>query len=63
MYRVMKTFISLLALVVIVFVYVMSANLYLQGDFFSAYVLVISAMGSIVCWIHNVGQHLQKDEA
>ena len=59
----MKTFISLLALVAIVFVYVMSANLYLQGEFFTAYVLVVSAMGSIVFWIHHVGQHQQKDRA
>jgi hypothetical protein len=60
MYRVMKTLINLLALVAIVFVYVLSANLFMKGDLLGAYLLVISAMASIVLWINKVSQKLQK---
>jgi len=63
MYRVMKTLINLLALVAIVFVYVLSANLFMKGDLLGAYLLVISAMASIVLWINKVSQNLQKQQA
>jgi hypothetical protein len=59
----MKTLISLLALVAIVYAYVLSANLYLQGNLLCAYPVIIAAIGSIVFWIHKFGQDLQKQQA
>ena len=59
----MKTFINLLALVAIVFVYVLSANLFMKGDLLGAYLLVISAMASIVYWIYKVAPQLQGQPA
>jgi cbb3-type cytochrome oxidase subunit 1 len=58
----MKTLISILTLAAIVFVYVLSASLYLQGQLLGAYALVLSAICSIVFWIHNVAQP-QKQRA
>ena len=49
----MKTLISLLTLIAIVFAYVLSASLYVQGELVSAYLLVISAIASIVFWIES----------
>ena len=59
----MKTLVNLLALVAIVFVYVLSANLFIKGDLFGAYLLVISAIGSMVIWIDRVSQNLKKQQA
>jgi hypothetical protein len=59
----MKTIINLLALVAIVFVYVLSANLFMKGDLLGAYLLVISAMASIVLWIYRVAARLQGQPA
>ena len=49
----MKTLISLLTLVAIVFAYVLSASLYVQGELVSAYLLVISAIASLIFWIES----------
>ena len=59
----MKTLINLIALVAIVFVYVLSANLFMKGDLFGAYLLVISAMASIVGWIDRVAPRIQGQPA
>ncbi len=53
MYHAMKTLISLLTLIAIVFAYVLSASLYVQGELVSAYLLVISSIASIVFWIES----------
>ena len=49
----MKTLISLLTLVAIVFAYILSASLYAQGELFSAYALVISSIGAFAFWIES----------
>ena len=48
----MKTLFSLLTLFAIVFVYILSANLYIQGQLFVAYLLVATSIGSMVFWIN-----------
>ena len=49
----MKTLISLLTLIAIVFAYVLSASLYVQGELVSAYLLVISSIAGITFWIQS----------
>ena len=49
----MKTLISLLTLIAIVFAYVLSASLYVQGELVSAYLLVISAIAGLISWIES----------
>ena len=49
----MKTFISLITLLAIVFAYIFSASLYTQGETFAAYALVISSIGGITLWIRS----------
>jgi hypothetical protein len=53
MYHIMKTLISLLTLVAIVFAYILSASLYAQGELVSAYLLVISSIGALAFWIES----------
>jgi hypothetical protein len=53
MYHVMKTLISLLTLTAIVFAYVLSASLYVQGELVSAYLLVISSIAAFTFWIQS----------
>ena len=53
MYHKMKTLISLLTLVAIVFAYFLSASLYVQGELISAYVLVMSSIAAITFWIES----------
>ncbi len=53
MYHTMKTLISLLTLIAIVFAYVLSASLYVQGELVSAYLLVISSIGALISWIDS----------
>lgn len=53
MYHNMKTLISLLTLVAIVFAYFLSASLYVQGEVISAYVLVMSSIAAITFWIES----------
>jgi len=49
----MKTLISLLTLVAIVFAYILSASLYTQGELVSAYALVISSIGAFAFWVES----------
>lgn len=49
----MKTLISLLTLVAIVFAYILSINLYVHGELVSAYLLVISSIGAFAFWIDS----------
>ncbi|HVS96657.1 MAG TPA: hypothetical protein VHE54_09215 [Puia sp.] len=49
----MKTLISLLTLVAIVFAYILSASLYAQGELVSAYALVISSIGAFAFWVES----------
>lgn len=49
----MKTLISILTLTAIVFAYVLSASLYVQGELISAYLLMISSIASITFWINS----------
>ena len=47
----MKTLFSLLTLFAIVFAYIASANLYLEGQVFVAYLLIVTSISSLVFWI------------
>jgi len=47
----MKTLFSLLTLFAIVFAYIASANLYLDGQLFVSYLLVVASISSMVFWI------------
>ena len=47
----MKTLFSLLTLFAIVFAYILSANLYLEGQLLVAYLLVVTSISSMVFWI------------
>lgn len=49
----MKTLISLVTLITIAATYILSANLYLQGQFFFAYFLVGSFVVSLTFWIRS----------
>ena len=49
----MKTLISLLTLIAIVFAYFFSASLYLQGELITAYLLVLSSITSLTFWIKS----------
>lgn len=49
----MKALLSILVLVAIVFVYVISASFYAQGELFTAYALILSAIASLVLWIKS----------
>lgn len=53
MYHAMKTLISILTLAAIVFAYVLSASLYVQGELVAAYLLVISSIASLTFWIKS----------
>ena len=53
MYHAMKTLISLVTLLAIVFAYIFSASLYVQGELLAAYALVISSIAGIALWIRS----------
>jgi hypothetical protein len=58
----MKALLSILVLVAIVFVYIISASFYVQGELVLAYSLVLTAMASFVFWIksHDLLKMLAK---
>jgi hypothetical protein len=60
MYRIMKTFISLLTLAAIAFAYMLSISLYKQGDLFSAYSLIISSIAGLTFWIEAQSRFLLR---
>jgi len=49
----MKTLISLIALFAIVFAYILSASLYVDGQLVAAYFLVISSITGLTFWIQS----------
>lgn len=49
----MKTFISLLTLIAIVSAYFFSASLYVQGNLFIAYSLMLSSVTALSFWIKS----------
>lgn len=49
----MKTLISIITLVAIVFAYFFSASLYLQGELIISYLLVLSSITSLTFWIKS----------
>ena len=49
----MKTFISILTLIAIVFSYILSASFYVQGELITAYLLVISSITGLIFWIKS----------
>jgi hypothetical protein len=51
MYRIMKTFISLLTLAAIAFGYMLSITLYKNGELVPAYSLIISSIAGFAFWI------------
>jgi hypothetical protein len=53
MYPQMKTLISLLTLIAIVAAYFFSVSLYVQGELFIAYSLVLSSVVGLSFWIKS----------
>ena len=49
----MKALFSLLTLFAIVFAYVFSASLYVQGEMLVAYLLVLTSITSLTFWIKS----------
>jgi hypothetical protein len=49
----MKTLISLITLIAIVFAYFFSAALYVKGDILAAYSLVLASIAGITLWIKS----------
>lgn len=49
----MKTLISIITLIAIVFAYFFSASLYMQGELLISYLLVLSSIGSMTLWIKS----------
>ncbi|HLZ88072.1 MAG TPA: hypothetical protein VKQ52_12545 [Puia sp.] len=49
----MKALLSILVLVAIVFAYIISASLYVQGDLVLAYSLILASIASFVLWIRS----------
>ena len=49
----MKTLISLITLIAIIFAYFFSASLYVKGDLLVAYSLVLSSIAGITLWIKS----------
>jgi len=49
----MKALFSLLTLFAIVFAYVFSASLYVQGELLVAYLLVLTSITSLTFWIKS----------
>ena len=49
----MKALFSLLTLFAIVFAYVFSASLYVQGELLIAYLLVLTSITSLTFWIKS----------
>lgn len=49
----MKALISLITLFAIVFAYIFSASLYLQGELTVAYLLVLSSITAFTFWIRS----------
>lgn len=49
----MKALFSLLTLFAIVFAYIFSASLYVQGDLLVAYLLVLGSITSLTFWIKS----------
>ena len=59
----MKTIFTLLMLPVIVLVCLLSGKLYINGELFISYTLVLTSFLSVSLWINNIGQLLQKQTA
>jgi hypothetical protein len=50
----MKALLSILVLVAIVFAYIVSASLYVQGELLLAYSLILASITSFVFWIKSI---------
>jgi hypothetical protein len=59
----MKTIFTLLMLPVIILVCFLSGKLYIHGELFISYTLVLTSFLSVSLWINNIGQLLQKQRA
>jgi hypothetical protein len=49
----MKTFISIITLIAIVAAYFFSVSLYVQGEMFAAYALVVASIAGVSVWIRQ----------
>lgn len=49
----MKTLISIITLIAIVFAYFIASSFYVQGQFMVAYSLVLGSLVSVVFWIKS----------
>jgi hypothetical protein len=49
----MKTIISIITLLAIVAAYFLSVSLYMQGELFAAYTLVVASIAGVSVWIRK----------
>ncbi|HTR29435.1 MAG TPA: hypothetical protein VMH27_09195 [Puia sp.] len=56
----MKTLINLVTLTTIVSTYILSANLYMQDQFFFAYSLVLASVLSLTLWIYRFNKNFSR---
>ena len=56
----MKTLVSLVTLTTIVSTYILSANLYMQDQFFFAYSLVLASVLSLTLWIYRFNKNFSR---
>jgi hypothetical protein len=59
----MSSLIRLMTLPAIVSIYILSVSLYVQGNLFASYSLVIGSLVALIFWIQNVSLLLQKQRA
>ena len=50
----MKALLHIIVLVAIVFAYIISASLYVQGELLLAYSLIVASLSSFVFWIKSI---------
>jgi hypothetical protein len=50
----MKALLAILVLVAIVFAYIFSTTLYVQGNLLSAYSLILASLATLVLWIRSI---------
>jgi len=59
----MKTFVAFLTLPLVVVLYYFASELYVVEQYFAAYALLVTALGSLVFSIQTLGQLIEKKPA
>jgi len=59
-FKKMKTFVAFLTLPVVIVLYYIASKLYVVEQYFAAYALLVTALGSLVFSIQTLGQLFEK---